>query len=108
MPREAAHDTWWRTFEVVFGVPTAIAIVLHFVALWSLSSGTLAPPLVVIGSALVIAGVAIFDRARRALRRHGQPTEPGRATRMIVTSVNLRETFGEAYVSYTQPGSRSW
>jgi protein-S-isoprenylcysteine O-methyltransferase Ste14 len=86
MPRDAAHTAPWRTFEVVCGGPVALSIVLHLWVPWSFGSGRLALVLLAVGLALVIAGVAVVARARTVLRRHGQPTDPGRPTRSLVTN----------------------
>lgn len=86
MPRDAAHDASWRTFEVVFGIPVAIATVLHLVAPWSLATGPLRVVLALAGVALLVSGVAVVASARRAFRAHGQPTDPGQPTLELVTT----------------------
>lgn len=85
-PRDAAHDVWWRTFEVVYGVPVALSVVFHLAAPWSLRSGQLPLPSTLVGVALLAAGVMVVVRARSALRQHRQPTEPGRPTTELVTT----------------------
>ncbi len=76
IPRGAAHDVGWRTF----------AIVLQLIAPWSLASGPLRVVLVATGVALLISGMALVVRARRACRAHGQPTDPGRPTSELITT----------------------
>lgn len=86
MTNEAAHEQWWRQFEVVAGLSLLLAIGLQFAVPWSLPRGRLAPVLVSSGIALVIWGVVLVARGRSELRRSDQPTDPGRPTRELVTT----------------------
>lgn len=81
---DAAHTRWWQIGEVVFGLPLAAALALQWLAplplsIWLGRAGTIA------GAALLAAGVALIALGRRALARHGQPTDPGQPTGRLVT-----------------------
>ena len=82
----SAHKKWWQIFEVVFGIPFLVAIVLQLVAPLSLPHGFLSPVIVPGGAALIITGTTLVVLARRELAQHGQPTDPGLATSKIVTT----------------------
>jgi protein-S-isoprenylcysteine O-methyltransferase Ste14 len=82
----AAHNRWWQIGEVVLGGPLLLAVALQLVAPLRLPEGGYGFLLDVAGGALLIAGVVVVVLARRELARHGQPTDPGRPTRRLVTS----------------------
>lgn len=68
MTREAAQHEWWRTFEVVFGVPGLMAIARHRAVPWSLPSGPFSVLLVSIGITLLISGTTgVFAYSRNLL-----------------------------------------
>lgn len=83
---DAAHRSWWQTFEVVFGIPFVAAIALQLVVPLSLSGGLVAPAIILAGAALIIVGVALVVLARREFARHGQRTDPGNPTSKVVTT----------------------
>ncbi len=83
---DAAHRSGWQTFEMVFGIPFLAAIALEFVIPLSLPSGFLSPALIPGGIAMIIMGVILILLARREFAQHGQPTDPGRPTRKLVTT----------------------
>ena len=84
MRNDAAHKEWWQIFEVVFGIPLLVAIVMQFIEPFSLPRGRLTLVFVSIGIALMILGTILAAMARREFRRYGQPTDPGHPTRKIV------------------------
>jgi protein-S-isoprenylcysteine O-methyltransferase Ste14 len=86
MSIDAAHRRWWQIFEVVFGIPFLAAIALHLVLPFSLPRGLLASILLACGAALMLIGTILIVLARRELARHGQPTDPGRPTSLLVTT----------------------
>jgi protein-S-isoprenylcysteine O-methyltransferase Ste14 len=86
MSNDAAHKSWWQTFEAVFGVPFLVAIALQVAVPLALPRGFLTPAIVPGGAALSIAGVALVVLARREFARRGQPTDPGRPTTRLVTT----------------------
>lgn len=86
MGNDVAHKQWWQIFEVVFGIPLLIALTLQLVVPVSLPRGQLTLVFSSIGIALLILGTILVTRARRELRRYGQPTDPGQPTHKIVTT----------------------
>ncbi len=86
MPNEAAHSSYWRTADVVFGGPFLLAIVLQWVVPVSLPRGLFRLVFILGGAALIMLGVAFIILARRELTRQGQPTDPGRPTSRVVTT----------------------
>lgn len=86
MAADVAHKRWWQIFEVVFGIPLLIAIVLQFTVPLSFADGPLKTVLLFGGAVLIIIGVTIVILARRALARHDQPTDPGQPTNELVTT----------------------
>ena len=86
MRNDAAHKEWWQIFEVVFGIPLLVAIVMQFIEPFSLPRGRLTLVFVSIGIALIILGTILATMARREFRRYDQPTDPGHPTRKIVTT----------------------
>jgi len=86
MTEAVAHRSRWEIFEVVFGVPFLISIVIHFIAPFSLPQGIFRAAFIPIGIILIIVGVSFAVLARRELALHDQPTDPGLPTKKIVTS----------------------
>lgn len=82
----SAHTRWWQIGEVVFGVPLLAALALQWLAPLPRMSAWLGIGGAVAGAALIVAGLWIIALARRELRRHGQPTDPGQPTRQLVTT----------------------
>ena len=86
MSTEAAHERWWQTFEVICGLPFLAGAALQYTLPNPFVRGLFAPAGAPVGITLVIVGAAVIVLARRELARHGQPTDPGRATSRIVTT----------------------
>lgn len=86
MATNAAHTRWWQIFEVVFGIPILAAIALQWAVPLALPQGLLTPILLPSGAALAMIGATVVIMARRELAEHGQPTDPGRPTRALVTT----------------------
>lgn len=86
MSTDAAHKSWWQTFEVVFGIPFLAAIALQLAVPLSLPRGFLTPAIILGGAALIIVGAALVVLARREFAQRGQPTDPGLPTSKIVTT----------------------
>ena len=86
MSIDAAHKSWWQTFEVVFGFPFLAAIALQLAMPFSLSRGFLTPAITLAGAALIIVGAVLVVLARREFAQHGQPTDPGHPTSKVVTT----------------------
>ncbi len=83
---DAAHKRWWQIFEVVFGVPLLIAIVLQIVIPFSLPRGFFTPVFILGGLLLLVVGIVFVVRARQELAQHGQSTEPGIPTSKVITT----------------------
>jgi protein-S-isoprenylcysteine O-methyltransferase Ste14 len=86
MSTDVAHNSWWQTFEVVFGIPFLAAIALQLALPLSLPRGFLTPVIILGGAALIIVGVALVVLARREFAQRGQPTDPGHPTSKVVTT----------------------
>ena len=86
MSNDVAHSRWWQIFEVVFGVPLLVAVLLQRVAPLAFPPTPLTPAIIIAGVALVAAGTALVVLARRECVKRGQPTDPGRPTRQLITS----------------------
>lgn len=86
MSNDVAHKRKWQIFEVVFGVPFLVALVLQRVVSISLPREFMWPVFIPIGSILIVAGVWLVVLARREFTRYGQPTDPGFSTSKIITT----------------------
>ncbi len=86
MSSESAHQRGWQIFEVIVGVPFLAGVGLQFIAPVSLPGRFPAPVILLAGAALVVKGLAFVVLARRELRRHSQPTDPGLPTSKLVTT----------------------
>jgi protein-S-isoprenylcysteine O-methyltransferase Ste14 len=86
MSTDVAHNSWWQTFEVVFGIPFVAAIALQLALPLSLPRGLPTPVIILGGAALIIVGVALVVLARREFAQRGQPTDPGHPTSKVVTT----------------------
>ncbi|HLO13992.1 MAG TPA: isoprenylcysteine carboxylmethyltransferase family protein [Anaerolineales bacterium] len=86
MRNDAAHKEGWQIFEVVFGIPFLVGVIMQWVVPFSLLRGSATLIFVSIGIALIILGTILVAVARRELRRYGQPTNPGHPTHKIVTT----------------------
>lgn len=86
MSTNAAHNSYWRTSDVVFGGPFLVALLLQWLVPLSLPRGSFGPAFIAGGAILVALGVVLIVQARRELSRRGQPTDPGRPTSRVVTT----------------------
>ena len=86
MADDVAHKRWWQIFEVVFGIPFLVAIILHLVVPIRLPGGWLKSALIPAGVILIVAGVSLVVFARREFARYGQPTDPGLPTGKIIST----------------------
>jgi protein-S-isoprenylcysteine O-methyltransferase Ste14 len=86
MRNDAAHKEGWQIFEVVYGIPFLVGLVVQWVVPVSLPRGGASLIFVSVGTALVILGIILVVMARREFRRRGQPTDPGHPTSKIVTT----------------------
>jgi len=65
MSNDAAHRAWWQIFEVVFGIPFLVGVVMQWVVPFSLPRGSATLVFVSIGIALLILGTVLAATARR-------------------------------------------
>ncbi len=86
MSIDAAHKSWWQTFEAVFGFPFLAAIALQFVVPLSLPRGFLMPIFILGGTVLIVAGIILIIRSRREFAQYGQQTDPGFSTSKVITT----------------------
>ncbi|MBP8251200.1 MAG: isoprenylcysteine carboxylmethyltransferase family protein [Herpetosiphon sp.] len=83
---DAAHKTYWRIAEVVFGIPLLLAIMLHVILPLSLPHGIVRRILMFVGIVLMISAIAVIVVARREFTKHRQPTDPHQPTSKIITT----------------------
>ena len=86
MSHDVAHKSWWQIFEVVFGVPFLVALVIQRALPISFPRGIIVPVFILAGVLLIFVGITLVVLARREFARYGQPTDPGLPTREIVTT----------------------
>jgi protein-S-isoprenylcysteine O-methyltransferase Ste14 len=86
MSNEVAHKSWWQIFEVVFGVPFIIALVLQRLIPFSFPRGIFTPVFISAGVLLLIVGIILVVLTRREFAKHGQPTDPGQSTSEMITT----------------------
>jgi len=86
MRSDAAHKAWWQIFEVIFGIPFLLGIVMQWAVPFSLPRGDATLVFISIGAVLTVLGIILVVLARREFRRYGQPTDPGQPTLKIITT----------------------
>ena len=86
MQKNAAHDKWWQTSEVVFGIPFLASILLQLLVPLRYPRGILTPIFVTLGVVISIGGVILVILARAEFASHGQRTDPGQPTTDIVST----------------------
>ena len=86
MAEEVAHRNHWEIFEVIFGVPFLISLIMQLVVPFSLPQGILRLTFIPIGIILFAIGASFVVSARREFAHHRQPTDPGLPTSKIVIS----------------------
>lgn len=83
---DAAQTSGWYTFEVIFGIPFFIALVLNFVYPLSLGVNFSSYLLNITGISLMLSGLYIIALARKQFSKHNQPTDPGQPTSQLITT----------------------
>jgi len=86
MVNDSAHKSWWQIFEVIFGFPFLVSIVLKQVIPIPRSQGFLAPAIIPIGVVFIVVGVSLTILARKEFAQYAQPTDPGLPTNKIITT----------------------
>lgn len=84
--RAAAHQSYWRTADAVFGIPLLAALLLQWLVPLSIPWPELRPARIIAGALCMAAGIVLIVQARRALSRRGQPADPGQPTSAVVTT----------------------
>ena len=84
MKADSAHQRNWTIAEVVFGVPFLIGLGLQFVFPLSLPPGIVHKILVPIWLVMIILSISLIVLSRHEFRQHGQPTDPGHPTRLLI------------------------
>jgi protein-S-isoprenylcysteine O-methyltransferase Ste14 len=86
MKSDSAHQSNWEIAEVVFGIPFLISIALHFIVPFAVPTGVFRQALLVAGIILIVLGIRLAVRARRAFAEFHQPTDPGHPTSKVIKS----------------------
>jgi protein-S-isoprenylcysteine O-methyltransferase Ste14 len=86
MTDDVAHKRGWQIFEVVFGVPFLVAIILQLAAPIHFPKGLFMPARILAGVILIAVGIYIVVLARREFILYSQPTDPGLSTTRIITT----------------------
>lgn len=86
MAMDAAHTKWWQIFEVVFGIPLLIAILLQRFLPLSFPRGSFTIVILLAGVISIFLGIRLISLARREFARHNQPTDPNRSTQKMITT----------------------
>jgi protein-S-isoprenylcysteine O-methyltransferase Ste14 len=84
MSIDSAHKSKWAIAEIVFGIPLLIGIAIQFVVPMPISQGIIRLTFILLGIALIIAGLWVIVSGRREFARFDQPTDPGHPTSRIV------------------------
>ncbi len=82
---DSAHKHGWQTFEVVFGIPFLVAIVLQCIVPVSFPQGAIRIVPLLGGIGPIILGIVLVILTRQEFSRHGQHTDPGHPTSKIIT-----------------------
>ncbi len=83
MQKDAAHESNWKTAEVVFGIPFLFGIVLHF-AIPFLLPRPISLAFMVFGAVFIALGIGLIILGRREFARYRQPTDPGHSTQILI------------------------
>ncbi len=81
----SAHSRGWETAETVFGAGFLVGVLLGLVYPLRLSTWIPRPVSILVGIALIGAGLAVVTVARRQFREAAQPTDPGHPTTRLMT-----------------------
>jgi protein-S-isoprenylcysteine O-methyltransferase Ste14 len=84
MKVDSAHKSNWEIAEVVFGLPFLISIAMNYLFPFSMVQGIWRQGLLVLGIVLIISGIGVAVRARRAFAEFRQPTDPGHPTSKVI------------------------
>lgn len=85
MTNDVAHKSWWQIFEVIFGIPFLVALIMQWVLSLSFPRG-IGVLTLVLGILLMFVGIVLVILARREFSRYGQPTDPGLPTYEMITT----------------------
>jgi len=80
---DAAHNSYWETSEVVFGLGLVIGIVFGLV--WPIGFPVSRGILIVIGGGFIVAGVILVLLSKQALLQGGQSSEPRVPTTKVLS-----------------------
>ena len=84
---DVAHKSWWQIFEVIFGFPFLVAIILQYLIPYSLNKSLFSSVFFFwCGVTLSITGIVLIIFARRQFKMYHQPTDPGLPTSKLVTT----------------------
>jgi protein-S-isoprenylcysteine O-methyltransferase Ste14 len=86
MSNDSAHKHRWETGEFFIGLPYIAGIGLHILFPLTITQGTAAIILQIIGAIFIFIGFVLLIRTRRQFNTNNQPTDPGRPTSKIMTS----------------------
>ena len=97
MRGKAAHNSQWRTADIIFGTSLVLGLVLDY--FWPTRFGALSGSIVLhlIGAPLLIGGSLIIIFAKRELMRCEQPSEPLKPTTQIVKEGMFRYSRNPMY-----------
>lgn len=84
MSDHVAHESIWKSSDVIFGVTLLLGFALHLVPSVALTFPIPTAVRISVGVALVLAGVAIIVLAKHELKRAGQSSAPGKPTTQVV------------------------
>lgn len=85
MTSKAAHNSLWQTSDAIFGLGLLIAVAFEVLFPRSLAAVFPRLALLGVGAVAVLAGGRIFMLAKQAMRRQGQPAQPGQPTTALLT-----------------------
>jgi len=98
MAKDAAHNSLWRTTDVVFGLSLVLGLLLNYA--WPLSLPILDESMLrhIIGAPLLLIGSLIVIFSKKELIQAGQPSEPKQPTTKIVKSGFYKYSRNPSYL----------